>query len=264
MVYIAAEGAGGFRNRMVAYETRWGCEPGFGVIHAAPNLRLKEDALAVARSVKAYGGADVVIVDTLAQVSPGADENGGKDMGPVLDHCRGISRALSGALVVLVHHAGKDTSKGSRGWSGLKAAVDAEIEVARTPGGRLIRISKQKDGEDGQQWGFGLDVVQIGADEDGDPITSCVVVEAQVRAKAKPQPSGKWKLAVWRAFHELVAVGDERAPVKVVIEEALSAHPHDGIGEDRRRESAKRALQNLEQEGYLTLVDGHLVLPGEA
>lgn len=57
----------------------------------------------------------------------------------------GLTRA-TGATVVLVHHAGKDTSKGARGWSGLRAAADAELEVVRSPEGRLLRVTKQKEG----------------------------------------------------------------------------------------------------------------------
>ena len=36
-----------------------------------------------------------------------------------------------GGLVVLVHHTGKDASKGLRGHSSLQAALDAAIEVRR-------------------------------------------------------------------------------------------------------------------------------------
>ncbi|NLX17355.1 MAG: AAA family ATPase, partial [Ramlibacter sp.] len=138
VVYVAAEGGGGFRKRLKAYAQHQGidlAEVPFGVIHAAPNMLAKTDALDVAKAIKAFGGADLVIVDTFAQVTPGGNENSGEDVGLALTHLKGIHRA-SGALVLLVHHSGKDASKGARGWSGLRAAVDVELEVFKLAGQR--------------------------------------------------------------------------------------------------------------------------------
>ena len=83
-------------------------------------------------------------------------------------------------MVLLIHHSGKNAAMGARGWSGLRAACDAEIEVVREATGRYMRLTKSKDGEDGLEWGFDLKVVQVGVDDDGDPITSCVVVDAEL------------------------------------------------------------------------------------
>jgi RecA-family ATPase len=105
------------------------------VLADAPNLMEKQDALDVARAIVAAGGAQLVIVDTFAQVMPGANENAGEDVGRALAHCKGIHRA-TGALVLLVHHSGKDSSRGARGWSGLRAAADVELEVVRADDAR--------------------------------------------------------------------------------------------------------------------------------
>jgi RecA-family ATPase len=113
VVYVVAEGAAGFRNRLKAYAAKHGIDLtdlDVWVIHAAPNMLLKEDALDVCKSILASGGADLVIVDTFAQVTPGANENAAEDMGKALAHCRGIHVA-TGAVVLLVHHSGKDQSR---------------------------------------------------------------------------------------------------------------------------------------------------------
>ena len=185
------------------------------IIPDSPNLLLKEDALALA---KAIGKADLIIIDTLAQTTPGGNENAGEDMGKALAHCKGISRAC-GAMVLLVHHSGKDASKGARGWSGLRAAADAEFEVLRLPGGRILRTSKQKDGDDGAAWGFELNVVDIGIDEDGDPITSCVIKEMEVNlAKAtSAKPLGEIEKAVVAAIGEISEFQTAGIEVKEVI-----------------------------------------------
>ena len=97
---------------------------------------------------------------------------------------------------MLVHHAGKDPTRGARGWSGLRAAADAEIEVTRTPLGRTLHNSKQTDGGDGGRWGFRLEPITIGIDEDGDPIDSGVCIESDVPADSAAPVVGR-KRGVW-------------------------------------------------------------------
>ncbi len=247
VVYIAAEGAGGFRKRLAAYAKHHGIELAtldLGIIHAAPNLLDKGDAVAVARAIAATGPCDLVIVDTFAQVMPGANENAGEDVGKALAHCKGIHLA-TGATVLLIHHAGKDTSKGARGWSGLKAAADAEIEVLRLPNGRMARISKQKDGEDNLEWGFDLHTVPVGIDDEGDVIDSCVVIESEImaiRPGSVRRRFGPWEQLVVDA---LGALG-ESPTVDDVVNWAASnrAAPEPGK-RDTRKFQARRALMGL-------------------
>lgn len=250
VVYIAAEGAGGFRNRMQAYaqhNTLDLASLNIGVINAAPNFLEKIDALDVARSIKASGGADVVVVDTFAQVMPGGNENAGEDMGKAMAHCKGIHRA-TGAVVILIHHAGKDSSKGARGWSGLRAAADAELEVIRTPTGRMLRLSKQKDGEDELEWGFDLDIVRIGVDEDLEPITSCVVIEAAIPAVGgiASRKLGVVETVVNAVIQEFAKAQTEGIEVGPVLAESIKRMepPADGK-RDTRRMRARKALESL-------------------
>lgn len=245
VVYIAAEGTGGFRNRCVAYAQAEGIDLAdlpLDIIADAPNLLLKEDAKDVA---KAIGKADVVFVDTWAQVTPGGNENAGEDMGKALSHCKGIRRA-TGAVVVLVHHSGKDASKGARGWSGLRAAADAELEVVRSPGGRMMRTAKQKDGADDLQWGFALETVQLGVDEDLDPITSCIVVDAEVPTARVLKAMGPKEAIVNEVIQEFAKAQTKGIEVTAVIVEAVKRMdpPQEGK-RDTRKQHARRALESL-------------------
>jgi hypothetical protein len=249
VTYIAAEGAGGFRNRVVAalrhLDLRAKDVP-IRVINAAPNLLLKDDALDIVAAIKAAGPCGVVVVDTFAQVMPGANENAAEDMGKALAHCRGIHRA-TGALVMLVHHSGKDTAKGARGWSGLKAAADAELEVTRGPQGRALRVTKQKDGEDGLAWGFGLEIVPIGTDSDGEIITSCIVTEqAQPEIGTLTRPLGAKEAIVNQVIAEMAQSQTGGIEVAAVINESASRMPAPTDGKrDTRKQHAKRALESL-------------------
>jgi len=245
VVYIAAEGAGGFRNRCVAYLNQH-CPDGFDIpleiIPDAPNLLMKDEALQVARGI---GKADVVVVDTFAQVTPGGNENAGEDVGKALAHCKGIHRA-TGAVVLLVHHSGKDASKGARGWSGLRAAADAELEVSKSPGGRMLRTTKQKDGADDLAWGFGLDEVSIGMDSDGEVMTSMVVVEKELPTARVLKPMGAVETLVNAVIQEMAKAQTSGIEVAAIVTEAVKKldPPEDGK-RDTRKQRVRRAIETL-------------------
>jgi hypothetical protein len=251
VVYVAAEGVGGFRNRCVAYAKANGLEAGamaaLEIIADRPNLLTPNEGKTLGTAI---GHADLVVVDTLAQVTPGANENAGEHMGKALDQCL-VIHAMTGATVLLVHHSGKDAAKGARGWSGIRAAADAELEVERTPGGRVLRTTKQKDGDDSGEWGFELEVVNIGVDEDGDPITSCVTRETEVN-KAKPvtRKLGPREQAVMDAFQVIAASQVEGIEVDGVLEEALARVDLEGKKasqvKSNLRSTLRRLLENAE------------------
>ena len=76
---------------------------------------------------------------------------------------------------LVVHHTGKDSTKGLRGHSSLFAALDAAVEVTREGDRKEWRIAKAKDGQDGAAHPFRLEVVQLDPDDEGEPVSSCVV-----------------------------------------------------------------------------------------
>jgi len=254
VVLVVAEGLMGARGRLKAYAQHHDVDLAdvpFGIIGDVPSMLLKDDVKALAKQVVDWGGADIIVLDTLAQSSAGANENSGEDMGKVLAHCRGLNK-MTGAMVLLVHHAGKDASRGARGWSGLKGAMDVEIEVTRSKLlGRSIQLSKAKDGDEGKAMGFKLHVVQIGIDEDGDPITSCVVEHSTGAAVVEDAKDG--------------LKDDHRAVLRVLTEAAdLDADMHyedlrratvphmEQRGKvDNRMRDAGKAIEKLEALGYI-------------
>jgi hypothetical protein len=226
-----------------------------GVIPDCPSL-IGEDGKVLAQAIQAAGGAAVVIIDTLAQVSAGANENSGEDMGKVLAHCKHLHRA-TGALVVLVHHAGKDATKGARGWSGLRAAVDAEIEVSRTNTGRVARVSKQKDGDDSASFDFKLRSIMVGVDDDGDEVTSCVVEHIDPPAQVR-KPKGALQQRVLQVFTTLAFDGP--VSLEALIDAAVEAEPKPE-GHDRRRETVRRAITSLDESAFFCVKDGKITGP---
>lgn len=177
VVYIVAEGATGFKGRLDAYCQFHGVDPAqldLLVIPDVPNLLDKSHIKELILALKKAGPVSIVVVDTYARTMAGGNENDAKDTGQAVAHCDAIHRA-TGALVLLVHHSGKDGSKGARGSGALRAAADAELEVVQLRDYRVATVTKMKDGEDGKEYAFRLNEVVLGQDEDGDPITSCTV-----------------------------------------------------------------------------------------
>jgi len=255
-IYVCAEGEAGFRNRLQAYCQFHGLEDlPLGVIADAPNLLEKVDVKDLLASVKAYGQVDIIVLDTFAQVMPGGNENSGEDVGRALAHCRALHRA-TGALVVLVHHAGKDSSKGARGWSGLRAAADAEIEIERSENARTARITKLKDAEDGGEFGFRLNGVEIGTDEDGEVITSCVVAHGEVERK-RAVPKGDKQKLVMRIAEEMLDLADT-VTTGELIDAVVNQIPFDREEgkRDNRRRDALRAIETLAAAGSLSTAGG--------
>ena len=138
----------------------------------------------------------LIIIDTFNKATPGANENDGKDMGAVLARCDRVRRE-TGAHVMLVHHLNAGGTK-ARGHTSLFGNVENVVTVRRIPEqvdieNRKIRewvVSKAKDGEDGVGEKFVLRGVELGTDNDGDRITSCVVCVPEATAAKPDSPDG--------------------------------------------------------------------------
>lgn len=249
VAYIIAEGAAGFRYRLRAICHQRGIDPThlpIKVLAAAPNFMDKAQALEVARELVAAGGADLVFVDTFAQVMPGANENSGEDVGRALEHCRGL-HITTGAMVVLVHHSGKDSARGARGWSGLKGAADVELEVVNVEGRRSIAVTKMKDGPSGVEYAFRLSDVVMGQDADGDEITSCIVEhgDGQVRRLAQRGPKGAIEKLVLNVMEDLAGLAEGVVPHVTLKEAAKAQMPYEEGSRDTRGQRIERALESL-------------------
>ena len=267
VVYVCAEGAGGYRKRLKAYAKHHNIaleDIDVFVIAAAPNLLEADDVSALIRAIHPLGPVVLVVIDTLAQATAGGNENSGEDMGRAIGHCRTISEVLN-CTVLLVHHSGKDDTKGARGHSSLKAAADTEFEVVRTEERRAMRLSKQKDGEDSLDMGFELKVINLGEDPDGDPVTSCVVEHnedtvAAVRA-AKEDKTGPVERTMLEVLDTSSGLTDcPEMPTEDLISQTAGRLEWDGK-RDQRKTRAKRALKRL-LNGVLTERDAKIKRAG--
>lgn len=102
----------------------------------------------------------------------GFNENSSEDMGAFITQAGKLQELFECALMV-IHHSGKDVTKGLRGHSSLLGAVDTELEIQRQDsvinsadssviGNAILTVSKQKDGADFIQIGIEIVLVEIG------------------------------------------------------------------------------------------------------
>lgn len=200
VVYLATEAAASVVLRLQAYQRHHGARvPGFVIVKSPINLFDGDAdtgavlALIVQLEERLGGKVSLIIGDTLSRMSAGANENSGEDMGVVLKHADAI-RAATGATFLWIHHCGKDQARGMRGWSGMRAAIDTEIEVTADEalGVRTAEITKQRDlpGK-GDRIGFRLVPVAMGANRWGTLRSSCIVeaTDAPVKTSRGKRPS---------------------------------------------------------------------------
>lgn len=256
VVYVALEGQGGIKKRIQAWQKhhKHQLPKTFRVIFDEFSL-LNSDAskLAEAINVKGLHGG-VIVIDTLNQAAPEADENKSQDMGVILANAQQLQR-LTDSLVILIHHTGKDASRGLRGHSSLLAAIDVAIELKGVEGVREWRISKSKDSEGAHKHNFELLQIPLGVDKDGDKINSCVVhIPLFIKP---PQPTGKNQLAVLKALESSVSEGGK---FSISEAEKISAGALTHIDEKHRKARVMDTLVGLVKNGNLKKTDERYLL----
>ena len=195
VLYFAGEGQHGLKKRIVASRRERGLDDvvlPFNVLSALLDLskseakdidRLCAYAREIAGEMTARGAPlRVVFIDTLAAAAPGANENAGEDMGPIMQAFHRMSEAL-GVVIVLVAHTGKDETRGIRGWSGIRANIEFAIECqverdidTKKVVRRSLFFEKAKDGPDGfTLTDYDLGTVEMGKKVSGNPDCTCVV-----------------------------------------------------------------------------------------
>jgi hypothetical protein len=169
-LYVAGEGAYGFRGRIDAWETGWQktiSDEWFHILPQPVNLTrpVEVDQL---RALIEWGGYSFIILDTLARCMVGGEENSAKDCGIVVD---AMTRLLNSTperrgVVLGVHHAGKD-GKTLRGSSAFESGADTVYFTSRD--GRAITLDRQKRKDGPENDRHELKLAQIGGTE------SCVI-----------------------------------------------------------------------------------------
>lgn len=177
VLYLAAEGQSGYPQRVKA----WSKYNRSGV----GSLYLYLDQVSIANDSEfdsfvaeiGYIAPVFIVVDTVAQTMTGYDENSARDMGLYLRACKRLQKHFDCA-VMLVHH----TNKGGvdeRGSGALRGASDSMLRLTPEDDTLILEASKSKDSRPFEPRYLKQVEVPLGQDEDGLPISSLVLVEAE-------------------------------------------------------------------------------------
>ncbi len=277
VVYVACEGAHGFRARIEAFRCRHLQEHvGDVPFYLVPaRLALVEDHEELIEEIRKPLGeiAPVaVIIDTLNRSSTGS-ESSDQDMSAYVKAADAVVAAFHCAVLV-VHHCGIEGTR-PRGHTSLTGAADAQLAVKRKADGSVTtKLEWLKDGPEGGEIYSRLEQIEVATDEDGEAITSCVVVEAEPAKHEKPI-TGHTKTA----FDALVKVADDAAQVaqalsqedKIINFNRTSSHVRvdkwreefrkrcldaADIKPDTLNKRFKRAADSLEMRGFVGFRDG--------
>ena len=180
VVYLAAEGGVGVFRRITAWHSLHNRIPEAGrywfvttPLELLMQAQLLREEIA-ARKIRPR----LIVIDTMSQTFSG-EENSNNDVAEFLRSIRIELAQAFDACVLIIHHAGHSTTERPRGSSAIKANTDFLFGVFRDEKELACTLENhhQKDGELFRPATFDLKSVQIGLDEDGDPITSLVARE---------------------------------------------------------------------------------------
>lgn len=256
VVYVCLEGEAGFKRRVQAWEQFHGrrVPEQLFLVKDPFDIRSPQDRDALTSIIP---DGSVVIIDTINRCAPGAEENSSVDMGLIISGAMEIERRAEG-LVVFVAHPGKDQSKGIRGHSSLFAALDANIEVVGKGERIMWTLKKVKDGSGGGEHYFKLEVVTLGEDEDGDPITSCVIVPDFAPAHERRLSAGM-RLGL-ETF--MAARGDSEDSARVHLDSWRKLYNGASIADtpEAKKKAFQRARKDLVEAGILSVSNDIYVL----
>jgi len=262
VVYLALEGFAGFTKRILAWTKNTRVTPkNFFLIKEDINLSQKSDVNALLTELKEKDFKNgLIVIDTLNQASPGVDENSVKEISVVINHLKLLQKETE-SLTLIVHHSGKDASKGMRGSSSIRAALDTSLEVfSLNEMEKEFRVDKSKDSIDGNIYKYSLREVDVGEDEEGEAVKSCVIDAGEKRLITKSRPTGKNQLLAYKNIEFLIAFSEIKGKCFqsddqkfVEVDKAVDYIAKNLITTDqgKRKNQAKNLVSTLLANGYI-------------
>ncbi|UNC14753.1 AAA family ATPase [Acidiphilium multivorum] len=196
----------------------------------------------------------LVVIDTQARASAGADENSASDTALIVRAIDEI-RAKTGAAVLALHHLphGADRARGSTAFLG---AVDCEMIARRDESGvGSIKVVKMRNRADPPPVYYKLKSVPIGLGPDGTIVTGAAAIPAEAPGPQKAlKPAAQ--IALDSLLHEEMA---EEQWCGAFVKRYPGSASLDG-----KRKAFRRAVKELTEAGAVVVADGLARLSGTA
>ena len=281
VVYCVLEGPHGFRGRIEAFRRHKMAAPVEDVpFHlVAARMSFTADHGELIDDIRVALGDDrppaVIVIDTLRRSLEGS-ESDDEDIAAYVGAADRVREAF-GCAIVLVHHSGLEAGR-PRGHTSLGAAVDAQLACTKDKSGKVtVEVQLMRDGPEGETLHSQLREVDIGFDDDGLPMSSCVLdaepdVATASRRQAEKKMSAKHVLALQALNEAIAAFGrsppPEMSEIPADVEKVVSKRQwivqatKRGIS-DSDRESAPRmavgrALIELQTAGKIGVWDDYV------
>jgi hypothetical protein len=287
VIYFALERIGLVRNRVQAYRRRDGIGDNIplaivGRVIDLLNSRCATQILDTIKAVEDRCGVEValLIFDTYNKgiAAGGGDEDKAKDQNRVAANLRRIFEQKS-VHIAGVGHTGKDESRGERGSNARLADVDLQVTINGSETIRTARITKANDQDEGDLTSYALEPVELGQDEDGEPIRTRIV-DLRPVAAAKSNRGRKSKNqedVCLKLLREAVDEIGERPPasnhiprsVRVVNTSTFVSGYSQGMvassdKPDTKQKAMRRSLQKLQAAEIICVWGDHLWLTDRA
>jgi hypothetical protein len=256
-LFLLGEGSGTMGLRLKAFELEHNCsirDLAWATVSdlSSPNVAdALERVVREAQGILAAQGKRlrVIVVDTFASAMGIDDENAAPHVTRAMQLLEALAQRWQ-VCVVVVAHAGK-LENGPRGSSAFSAAVDLVLRVQRCDGARgknatrSVTVTHNRNGPEDGEWFFRLIPVQLPADEEGEPQSSCVVRVTGPPTKSASLADRAAIEAVDRALatHGEQISGHGQAVKRAAVAEALSEVS--GKSKHAARRAVERALEAL-------------------
>lgn len=247
ILYIAAEGESGYRQRLEAWIKHHKVKPqSITFVLGQVDLFDPDDLMEFSRLAELYNPA-MIVVDTFAMCSGEADENNSRDMSRIVQGSKAMSRTLTAAIVI-VHHTNAEGRK-ERGSKILRNSCDTIIRVSIEDDRVVVQSQKTKDTEPFKPYYLAPVQIQLGYKNNADEDVTSVVLE----------PSEK------------VIRGDELTRNQRAVLETLSVQPNAAVTEIAKiteidnSGSVSRAIASLIKKNLVVISgsDRHLTDEGQ-
>jgi AAA domain len=262
VVYCAFEGQEGFKARVEAFRREHEISGPVSFFLIASDAKLVRDHRALINDIRDQIGDTApvaVVLDTLNRSIDGS-ESKDQDMGAYLDAASAIQRAFE-CVVLIVHHCGVDGTR-PRGHTSITGTCEAQIAVSRDAADNVVvEVEYMKDGPAGARFTSKLKVVDVGYNEDGDLLTSCVITamdESELPARPKKIKLTPAATIARRALSEAILkegqnppaaapapLGSKGVEIKVWREQAYRRGISAGETERAKQLAFKRACAQL-------------------
>lgn len=268
VIYICGEGRGALNRRIKALKI---AENGFNDNLHVLKLSLCIDNLAdmdaVKKDVEQHKPV-LAIFDTFSSLTANANENDNSDVARVMrlvrESCNG-----SGASTLVIHHYGKDATRGLRGASAFFNNVDFVHEMTRAEGSMIATMAckKMKDGETFPDFDVQADVIELGLiRQDGKVATSLVLKmpdAENIRVAKKEKTLDSLHVKILTALYESLNKHGTKPPAEIISRFPDSpqncpikvvhindfrpiAYPHLNVAQNSKRTVLRRCIENLE------------------